>query len=113
MGVIIKYDESGLATNLHDTHNSELCEGRLCDIHGRLGEEPWASWPRIWREDRGMVEMIDENSGIGHPSPAQVQYYNMAYGSRAWAYNTHGCDGGCRGAYDQVPLGVGDARPGR
>lgn len=98
----MEFNESGMAIHFTGVHQPELCEGRLCDFHGKPGVEPWASWPRNWRDDRGMVEMIDPKTGIGHPSPAQVQYFQQVSGKFAWAYISHGCDGGCAGAYDQL-----------
>ena len=86
-------------THLQGTHNPSLCEGRLCDVHDRRGEEPWASWPLNWREDRAYMEMIDPQTGIGHPTPAQVGYDRLT--GQPYASN-HGCDGACYDAYDQA-----------
>lgn len=106
--MIIEYDESGFATNLGNVHDPQHCEDQLCDVHGRFGEEPWASWVRNFREDRGIVEMIDPRSDIGHPTPAQVQYWEsladrrLISRSMAGHEAAHECDGGCRGAFDQI-----------
>lgn len=86
---------------LRNTHDPKQCEGRLCDVHNRRGPQPWASWPLNWREDRGMMEVIDPESGIGHPSRAQRDYWRSTLDDRAaGAEMTHGCDGGCEGMYD-------------
>ena len=87
--------------NLVRTHPTDACEGRLCDIHNRRGEEPWASWQLNWRGDRGIMEMLDPIDGIGHPTPAQAQYSRSANGGETWVL-VHGCNGACAGAYDQV-----------
>lgn len=112
--IISKNPETGLWTDFVDrrtgetvgsltnTHKPEDCAGRLCDIHDRRGEEPWAFWPLNWREDRGIMEMLDPKSRIGHPTPAQADFIFATHGDSAWAFLSHGCDGGCAGAYDQV-----------
>ena len=88
-----------LTGRLINVHDPAACEGRLCDIHDRRGAEPWASWPLNWREDRGCMEMIDPDTGIGHPTPAQAQFWETLAEDYLM---THGCDGGCRGAYGQL-----------
>lgn len=96
------WTEGPAGYRLVDTHSADDCVGRLCDIHDRRGAEPWASWPLNWREDRRVLEMIDPFSGIGHLTPAQVQFFNAYFGDSAWAHISHGCDGGCAGAYEQI-----------
>lgn len=106
--MIVDYDENGYATGFKDVHDPGSCAGQLCDMHGRFGPEPWASWPRNWREDRGIMEMVDPRSGIGHPTPAQVAFWGrladagVLTGVAVGYYASHGCDGGCRGAFDDV-----------
>ena len=108
----IEYDEHGWAKGFKNVHDPDDCIGQLCDFHGRLGPEPWASWPRCWRADLGQVEMIDPRSGIGHPSPAQAHYLVRSRGPIASeAYLTHGCDGGCYGAYSHLSRPVGKVLP--
>lgn len=83
------------------THEPDQCEGRLCDIHNRRGPEPWGSWPLNWRDDRRMMEVIDPESGIGHPTRAQRDYWYAKLSERdAQAQMVHGCNGGCSGLYD-------------
>lgn len=82
-------------------HSPDKCEGRLCDVHDRRGPEPWASWPLNWREDRGMMEVIDPESGIGHPTRAQRDYWYATLNEQdAQSQMVHGCNGGCSGLYD-------------
>lgn len=87
---------------LTGTHDPELCEGRLCDIHNRRGAEPWASWPLNFRDDRGMCEVICPH-GYGHPTAAQKRYWEEHFGPGAIVAGLmiHGDDGCCRGMYDQ------------
>lgn len=90
----------GMDGKLINVHPAEVCEGRLCDVHDRRGPQPWASWPLNWREDRGMMEVIDPRSGIGHPTRAQADYWMTVLPYRDYkAQMTHGCDGGCEGMY--------------
>ena len=91
-----------IGVDLVNLHPESACEGRLCDVHNRRGEEPWASWPLNWRDDRGIMEMIDPRSGIGHPTPAQVQFMRKLHGDTSWVHTSHGCDLGCAGAYNQI-----------
>lgn len=91
-----------VVATLTNTHDPSVCAERLCDIHDRRGEEPWASWPLNWREDRGIMEMIDPHSGIGHPTPAQIQYWRSVSPERSWHASAHGCDGRCAGSLDQL-----------
>lgn len=99
----MEFDDNGFVVGFMNVHHENACNGRLCDFHGRRGMEPWASWPRHWRYDRVMVEMIDPSTGIGHPSPAQAMYWKSAYKFEDYeAEMVHGCDGGCYGAYDQI-----------
>lgn len=77
------------------THDPAKCEGRLCDVHNRRGAEPWASYPLNWRGDRGVMEVICP-CGIGHPTPAQAEYFESLVGSEisratADAELVHGC----------------------
>ena len=99
-------------------HDISRCGGvgpdaRLCDVHNKRGEKPWSEWPLNWRDDRGIMEMIDPESGIGHPTPAQVMYWVRARGveDKAGA-SVHGCDGGCQGAYRQIRQIGGGKRDG-
>lgn len=86
---------------LSNTHSPEACEGQLCDVHDRRGRVPWADWPLNWREDRGMMEVIDPVNGIGHPTKAQYEFWKRTLGEEATYYQMiHGCNGACRGMYD-------------
>lgn len=47
------------------THGAGTCLGQWCSIH-RPMPGPWATWPRYWRDDRGIMERICP-CGVGHP----------------------------------------------
>lgn len=95
--------ETGFWTvGLRNVHPETACEGRLCDIHNRRGEEPWASWPLNWRIDRHMMEMVCP-CGVGHPTPAQVGYWLLTKTwVRTYYEGVHGCCGCCAGSTEQL-----------
>jgi len=104
--IVTQDPETGYWTKLSggyelvNTHAPEKCEGRLCDIHDRRGPLPWANWPLNWREDRGIMEVIDPDTGIGHPTRAQYEFWKSATSEETTYYQMiHGCDGACRGLY--------------
>lgn len=72
-------------------HDISECVGRLCDVHNRRGSGAQAEWPLLWREDRAIMEVICSH-GIGHPTPAQVTFFEERDLS---AHAIHGCDGCC------------------
>lgn len=88
--MILKQDpETGYWNEgLTNTHIPEDCNGRLCDIHNRRGEGAHTKWPLNYRADRGMMEVICP-CGIGHPSPAQVLYWEEIGASES--EQVHGC----------------------
>ena len=53
--------------NLVRTHPTDACEGRLCDIHNRRGEEPWASWQLNWRGDMASWKCSTQSTGSATP----------------------------------------------
>lgn len=80
------------------THAPDKCEGRLCDVHNRRGDDESATWPLNWRTDRGIMEVICEHE-VGHPSAAQVQFWLATKGlAEAQGESIHGCCG-CCGVY--------------
>lgn len=75
------------------THTPDQCEGRLCDVHNRRGEGEQATWPLNWRSDRGIMEVVCP-CGVGHPSPAQVEYWAVDHTPRGLVgMAMHGCCG--------------------
>jgi hypothetical protein len=82
-------------------HNPWDCDGALCDVHDRRGEEPWASWPLNWREDYGFMEVVCPH-GVGHPTPAQAAFWRRVLPKRYDDLMLHGCDDCCARAYHQI-----------
>lgn len=68
------------------THERGACIGRWCCIHQQM-PGPWATWPRNWRDDRGIMERICP-CGIGHPV---AEMYEWAVAARRGEQLVHGC----------------------
>lgn len=47
-------------------HGSDRCSGEYCVIHNPM-RGPWSSWLTHWRSDRGIMERICPDHGVGHP----------------------------------------------
>lgn len=75
--------ESGQVLN---THNESECRGQWCAIHLPM-PGPWSEWPRMWREDRGIMERICP-CGIGHPV---AEMYDWAIENGRGFELVHGC----------------------
>lgn len=87
---------------LGGVHGPEYCAGDRCAIHGDP-QHPMSEFPRLWRQDRGIVERICPH-GIGHPDPGQYDYWATVYADDAMALSAqmmHGCDGCCAGSYGE------------
>ena len=100
---------------LYNVHDSALCQGRPCAIHN-LTDHSMRSFPQHFREDRGIMERICPDHGIGHPDPDdheyQVERETRLLQSRGpdefpegyyrhlaeQSVGVHGCDGCCRSA---------------
>jgi hypothetical protein len=75
--------ESGqMLTNVHPRLE---CIGEWCPIH-RPMPGPWSNWPRLWRDDRGIMERVCP-CGIGHPVAEMYQWalengqgFNLVHG---------------------------------
>lgn len=68
------------------THLQEQCFGEWCAIH-HPQPGPWGEWPRLWREDRGIMERICP-CGVGHPV---AEMYDWAIESGRGFELVHGC----------------------
>lgn len=68
------------------THNSGQCFGQWCAIH-RPMPGPWESWPRQWRDDRGILERVCP-CGTGHPV---AEMYEWAIANGKGFELVHGC----------------------
>ncbi len=68
------------------THGLRTCRGTpWCAIHVPQ-PGPWESWPRLWRDDRMMMERICPH-GVGHPAAEQTEWSQQQGISL-----DHGCD---------------------
>ncbi len=76
-------------------HPTAHCFGEWCAIH-RPMPGPWASWPRLWREDRGIMERTCPH-GVGHPVAEMV-------GRVRDDELDHACDGCPCGPSEQEPV---------
>ena len=76
-------------------HSPEKCIGEYCTMHNRSNHS-MRSFPQYWRGDRGIMERTCPH-GVGHPDPDDPKTTN-------WAEFVHGCDGCCKGAYDNIEI---------
>jgi Holliday junction resolvase RusA-like endonuclease len=70
------------------THSLANCRRNpWCVIHvPRPG--PWESWPRLWRDDRMMIERVCPH-GVGHPAVEQIEWFQEHPERHSL---DHGCD---------------------
>lgn len=79
--------ESGQVLN---THAVDECAGTWCAIH-KPQPGPWQEWPRMWREDRGIMERVCPH-GVGHPI---AEMYDWAIENNRGFDLIHGCCAEC------------------
>jgi hypothetical protein len=72
------------------THTQGTCYGPYCAIHNPM-PGPWAEWPRLWREDRNILERVCPH-GVGHPV---AEMYEWAITNGHGYSLVHGCCGEC------------------
>lgn len=68
---------------LVNTHHPRQCVGQSCCIH-HPSDHHMVTWTQHWRSDRGIMERLCPDRGIGHPDPDDIN-----------ADQVHGCDGCC------------------
>ena len=74
-----------------NTHAPDKCEGRPCCVHNP-SDHHMRSWPMNFRFDKGIMERICPEHGVGHPDPDDADYWL----SIDKEYMTiHGCCGCC------------------
>jgi len=79
------------ATQIIVTHSSDKCKGHFCCLHNP-SKHHMRDWPLVWRADKGAMERLCPEHGVGHPDPDDAAY-NERIGK---AYNNiHGCCGCC------------------
>lgn len=69
---------------LFNVHAPSKCAGEFCTIHNP-SDHHMRDWAQNWRGDRGLMERLCPDHGIGHPDPDDPNPDRM-----------HGCDGCCR-----------------
>lgn len=80
-GTLVQLEHSDVWLHVHPP---DRCLGEDCTVH-RRSEHHMRGWPQHWRSDRGLMERICPDNGIGHPDPD----------SPPGADTVHGCDGCC------------------
>jgi hypothetical protein len=80
-------------------HSEKLCTGRNCVLHNP-SDHLMKNWPLNWRADKKQMERLCPHNA-GHPDPDDVAWH-VSQGRDHLAI--HGCDGCCRGAYDNYLL---------
>ena len=73
-------------------HEETVCRGDFCTLHNR-SNHPMRSWVQHWRGDRGIMERICPDHGVGHPDPDD---FNIRTGFKD---ASHGCCMCCSGYY--------------
>jgi hypothetical protein len=73
------------------THSPDKCAGRHCCIHNP-SNHAMRAWTMYWRDDKGVMERLCPEHGVGHPDPDDAEF-NILRG-RAFL-NVHGCCGCC------------------
>lgn len=74
-------------------HDKEDCKGRHCCIHNP-SDHHMKDWPTNWRSDRGLMERICPEHGVGHPDPDDLAFKELM-GINASVEAVHGCCGCC------------------
>lgn len=75
---------------LYNVHPESKCAPNPCVIHNPTNHH-MCDWNITWR-DKGIVERICPDHGVGHPDPDQFQYWRES--GQDWL-GVHGCCGCC------------------
>lgn len=76
-------------------HPESICAGQVCCIHNP-SDHHMKSWKQLWRADRGLMERLCPEHGVGHPDPDHIAYYATTHTEdETWAEGVHGCCGCC------------------
>jgi len=73
------------------THDASKCAGKNCCIHNP-SDHHMRSWTMYWRGDKGVMERLCPEHGVGHPDPDDADFNRRA--GRDYL-NVHGCCGCC------------------
>lgn len=82
------------------THSADKCAGEYCCIHNP-SEHHMRDWTMNWRADKGVMERLCPEHGVGHPDPDDVAF-NIRAG-RAYL-NSHGCCGCCQISHGAIDV---------
>ncbi len=73
------------------THAPDKCEGRNCCIHNP-SDHHMRRWEMNYRHDKGIMERICPEHGVGHPDPDDLAYW-VSVGR--FEMGIHACCGCC------------------
>lgn len=77
------------------THAPDQCSGEHCSIHNPSPHH-MREWPLNWRGDRGLMERLCVEHGVGHPDPDHMAHVRRTRAPEdASAEGIHGCCGCC------------------
>lgn len=84
---------TGTGQKLVKVHDEDKCAGQNCVIHNP-SDHPMREFPTHWRDDRGIMERICPEHGVGHPDPDSP----WSDDSYQWV---HGCCGCCSYSWEK------------
>ena len=73
------------------THTPDKCEGRNCCVHNP-SDHHMRNWLMIFRFDKGVMERICPEHGVGHPDPDDLAFWISVDCPHM---EIHGCCGCC------------------
>ena len=89
MSKLLKHEKEYLKKLI--THSPDKCEGRACCVHNP-SDHHMRTWELNYRFDKGVMERICPEHGVGHPDPDDLAYNQSV--SRDYV-SIHGCCGCC------------------
>jgi hypothetical protein len=91
MNKLLKHEKVYLKKMLLTTHTPDKCEGRPCCVHNP-SDHHLRSWEMNYRQDKGIMERICPDHGVGHPDPDDLAYW-LSIGHPEMG--VHACCGCC------------------
>jgi hypothetical protein len=87
---------TGTGQKLFNVHSKDQCHGEHCVIHNP-SDHKMSKWKTHWRGDRGIMERICPEHGVGHPDPDSLAFKNrnVTAGDSGYDSGIHGCCGCC------------------
>lgn len=74
-------------------HDPSECAGQHCCVHNPSPHH-MVDWRLNWRGDRGLMERLCPNHGVGHPDPDDLAHKRRS-GDMRQGLGVHGCCGCC------------------